>query len=87
VTARRTLAIAVALVVVGFAALHIAGGRACVGLLSGTPVGSEEAIAIGLAYVLGWFGVVLVVPIAVLAICLEAMCDKIVGAWRTSRRP
>jgi hypothetical protein len=87
VTVRRTLGIAVALVAVGFAALHVVGGRDCVAVLSGTPVGSEEEIVIGLAYVLGWFGVVLVAPIVVLAICLDAVCDKIVSAWRTLRRP
>jgi hypothetical protein len=87
VTARRLLVIAAGLGAAGFALLHLAGGRACVEVLSGTPAASHEALVLGLLYVVAWFGFVLVIPIVLLALGLDAAWGKMRSAWRASRRP
>ncbi|QSQ27737.1 hypothetical protein JY651_23780 [Pyxidicoccus parkwayensis] len=52
---------------VGFLLLHLAGGRDCVGVLSGTREGGVASLALGLAYTLSWFSVVLLAPPLLLA--------------------
>lgn len=76
------LAIAIGIAAV-FAALHLAGARAHVGLLSGTAPASDADVVLGAAYALAWFGAVLVAPIAVLAVLLDAACGRL-WRWRDS---
>jgi len=65
-----------------FCILSILGGRQDVGFLSG----SEHVPIIGALYFLAWFGVVLVVPILLIASLLRAVHGRIAG-WISSRRP
>jgi hypothetical protein len=87
---RRRVAIAIAnadaVILVCFGVLHASGGRASVGVLSGS-FGSGLEVPVGLAYVIAWFGVVLVVPITLLALLLDTMCVRILARWHRSRRP
>jgi hypothetical protein len=83
---RRAAIGAVIALVVGFALLHLAGARAHVGLLSGTLPASRLDLGLGLGYVLGWFGVVLVAPIVALAVILDAACGRIAARWRDTGR-
>jgi len=85
VTARRTLIVIASLVAAGFTMLHLAGGRACVEVLSGTPAANHGALVLGVLYVVAWFGFVLVTPIGLLALGLDAGCAKVISAWRKSR--
>lgn len=82
---RRVLVGALIAIVLGFVALHLAGARACVGVLSGTMPASDEALALGLAYALAWFAAVVLVPIATLAMIFDTLVER--RAWRASRRP
>jgi hypothetical protein len=86
----RRIAIAIAIadtvILACFGVLDAAGGRASVRVLSGS-FGSDLEVPVGLAYVIAWFGVVLVVPITLLALLLDAMCVKIVARWLRSRTP
>lgn len=86
-TVRRGAIVAAVAVTAGFAVLHLAGGRAQVGLLSGTLPAGRLDLALGLLYVLGWFGVVLAAPVVVLAVLLEAGCGRIAGRLRRGRDP
>jgi hypothetical protein len=79
------IAIADAVIVLLFGALHAAGGREAVSVLSGT-FDSVPDTALGLAYVLAWFALVLVVPITLLALILEAMYVRIRSRWPGWRR-
>jgi len=83
---RRLVIAAVTVVVAVFAVLHAMGARDAVGILSGTrPAGGGE-LALGIAYVLAWFGVVLAVPIAVIAMLLDAIpYGRIARRWIASR--
>jgi hypothetical protein len=86
-TARR-IALALALViVVGFGVLEASGAREHAGSLSGTLPGDDVALALGLAYVIGWFAAILVAPILVLAVILDVVCGTLSARWRASRRP
>lgn len=51
------------LLVVMFGALHLAGAREYVAMLSGTHPAGPEEVLFGVAYVLAWFGAILVAPI------------------------
>jgi hypothetical protein len=77
----RGIAIAVALVFAGFLVLHAGGARAYAGFLSGNVAGELELV-VGVVYVLAWFAAILVVPIATLALILDAVCVRIVGCSR-----
>jgi hypothetical protein len=81
-TVRRLALVIGAAIVVGFALLHLAGARTCVGLLSGTLRGGDLELVIGLAYVLAWFAVVVVVPIVTLAVLFDVGCGTLL-----KRRP
>lgn len=83
-TARRMLVVIASLAAAGFTLLHLAGGRACVEVLSGTPAANRGALVLGVLYVVAWFGFVLVTPIVLLALGLDAACAKIISAWRES---
>ena len=65
----------------GFVLLHLAGGRECVGVLSGTREGGMASLVLGLAYALSWFNTVLLVPPLVLA-----GLARLVLSRRTSRQ-
>ena len=70
------------------AALHALHARELVGFLSGSAVGGSLALGLGVVYVLAWFGSVLVVPIVVIAACLEALRGMIAArmhTWQSSR--
>ncbi len=81
--------VGLALAVVAVAVLlHAVGARDYVGFLSGNPT-STEGLVIGGVYVLAWFGAILVAPIVLGAVCLDAACGTIASrlrAWRASRR-
>ena len=65
--------------VVGFGVLHLAGARDAVSVLSGTPVeGMSMAVAaaLGAAYVLAYFGAVLLAPILVVAAALSSLIRR-----------
>ena len=79
---RRIVVIANAVVVGLFALLHVLGARAEMGFLA-----DGRVSVVGLAYFLGYFAVVLWVPISTLAVILDAACGRLVQTWRTSRRP
>jgi hypothetical protein len=66
---KRLLLVAVALVAV-FGLLHLAGLREDAGILSGSPASSVLG---GIAYVLAYFGAVVVAPIFLLAEGLLAL--------------
>ena len=51
-----------------FAVLTLAGGRACVGVLSGTMPATWAQAALGLAYVAAYFAAVLAAPVLVAAL-------------------
>jgi hypothetical protein len=81
---RRLVVITVlAMIVASFAVLDACGARDLVGILSGTRAASAEGVVAGSAYVLLWFGVVLVVPIAVIAMLLDV---SIRWLYRRARR-
>jgi hypothetical protein len=81
---KRFLVLANATIVAGFAVLHLAGARACVGFLSGTAPASDLDLMTGVGYALAWFGVVLWVPITTLALILDRACGRLVP-WRRSQ--
>jgi hypothetical protein len=80
VRGRRIRLIVAAGVVVVFVVLHLAGARAATSFLSGTRSADAELV-LGSLYVLAWFGVVIAVPVVVIA---EA-CGRI-WEWVGSRR-
>jgi len=80
---RRAILVLAAVAAGGFAVLHLAGARATVGVLSGSP-GSDAALAIGLLYAAAWFATVIAVPIALLALGLDAAWQALL---RCLRRP
>jgi hypothetical protein len=81
----RMILVALLLAVV-YGLLHVAGGRAEVGILSGTLAGSDLDRLFGLAYALAWFGFVLVVPVLLLAISIAALLRRVSGCGNMERR-
>ena len=79
---RRTLLVLDAAIVVLFGMLELTGARADVGFIS-----DGRVTAVGLAYFVAYFAVVLWVPITTLALILDAGCGRLVQTWRASRRP
>ena len=79
---RRVVVIANVVLVGLFALLHVLGARTEMGFLA-----DGQVTVIGLAYFLGYFAVVLWVPITTLAVILDVACGRLVQTWRTSRRP
>ena len=71
--------------VVAFLVLDLLGGRHEVGFLSGTVPAGDGVPLLGAAYLLAWFGAVIVAPILVIASLLAAGHGRI-GAWIASRR-
>ena len=66
---------------IAFAVLAVLGGRSHVEFLSG----STHVSLLGALYFLAWFGVVLVVPILLIASLLRAVHGRIC-TWLDSRR-
>jgi hypothetical protein len=86
-TVRRRGIVVVAALIAGFGLLHAVGARPCVSVLLHTAAGGDREAAAGAAYLLAWFGVVLVAPILTIALVLEVLCGKIarrLPAWRRS---
>jgi hypothetical protein len=86
---RRAAAGTAIAIAAGLALLHLAGARAHVGLLSGTLPAARLDVGLGVAYVLGWFGAVLVAPIVVLAVVVDVAWRRLAGRlprWRGPRR-
>jgi hypothetical protein len=86
---KRGALVRIGIVLATFAILHLAGGRAAVGWLSGTIPGGFFDHLLGALYVLAWFATVIVVPIVTLALLLDAACGRIMAhrPWRIFRRP
>lgn len=85
---RRSAVVIAAVLAIGFLLLHGAGARAYVGVLSGQAASDAET-ALGLLYVVAWFGFVVVAPILTLAVILDAACGRLaarIGTWRAFRR-
>jgi hypothetical protein len=84
----RWVLLATFLLVAGYGVLELAGGRACTSALSGPA--SDEALVLGGAYTLAWFGVVVVAPILVLSLAVDRLLAVIHGrierAWTRSHR-
>jgi hypothetical protein len=72
--------------VVALLVLHLLGARAYLGILSGTSFTTGEAL-LAVSYALAWFGVVVTVPILVLARLLMAAPTLVtwMRACRSSR--
>ncbi len=71
-------------IVAGWGVLHLAGARECVGVLSGTLPASDGALVLGVGYAITWFGMVIVVPIVLLAVLFDHTCGRLVR-WRRTR--
>jgi hypothetical protein len=69
-----------------FIGLHLAGGRECVGVLSGTLVGGPERIYLGLGYALAWFGAVLAAPVLLLAGVADVLLERVGRGTAAQRR-
>ncbi|NPD24429.1 hypothetical protein [Corallococcus exiguus] len=69
-----------------FLALHLGGGRASVGVLSGTVVGGPWSMGFGVLYALAWFGAVLVAPVLLLAGLVDAALQSSSKVSVTSQR-
>jgi hypothetical protein len=84
----RWLLLATALLIVGYGVLENLGARACTSALSGPA--SDEAVALGVAYTLAWFGIVVVAPILALSLAVDRLLGAIHGrierAWTRSHR-
>jgi hypothetical protein len=78
---RRLMTLAAVAIALAFAALTLAGGRACVGVLSGTMPATWAQAALGLAYVAAYFAAVLVAPVLVAA----PAALRLTAAWRGAR--
>ena len=70
---------------VAFLVLELLGGRHHVGFLSGTLPEGHGVPLLGAAYLLAWFGAVIVVPILVIAALLKTAYGRI-HTWTASRR-
>jgi hypothetical protein len=79
------------LLVAAWLALHLAGVRAELGVLSGTGPVDGASLLLALAYVLAWLGVVLVAPVLIIAHLLRVVplprgiMDAWTRWWRSSR--
>ena len=75
----RGLWIRIAVPVVAFGFMHLAGWRSCTAILSGTwPAGAKGdflGIVCGVCYTLSYFATVVVVPIVVIAAGVLALWD------------
>ena len=68
----QRLSFALLVFIVGtFAVLTLLGGRANVGVLSGTMPATPAQAALGLAYVLSYFAAVLVAPVLALSLLIR----------------
>jgi hypothetical protein len=83
---KRWILAAVGLLCLALIALHVSGGRDAVGWLSGSAPVTPSPPILGLAYVVAWLGVVVIAPIAVVAIVLDTTCGKLGSRWRAWRR-
>jgi hypothetical protein len=70
---------------VAFLILDLCGGRHAVGFLSGTVPEGHGVPLLGAAYLLAWFGAVIIVPILVIAAMFSAACGRI-RTWSAGRR-
>ena len=84
----RWVLLAIALLVAAYGVLELAGARAYPSALSGPA--SDEAILLGGAYTLAWFGVVVVAPVLGLSLVIDRLlgvvCGRIQLAWTRSHR-
>jgi hypothetical protein len=86
--ARALLLVLVGAPLALLAALHAIDARELAGFLSGSVVGGDLALLLGVAYVLAWFTSVLLLPIVVIAACLaplHGMIARRMHTWRSSR--
>ena len=80
-----------ALVAVFFAACHFAGWREHTTFLSGTPASAggsaNTSVVLGVVYMAGYFGFVLLAPILVLAAGLLFAFERLASRRSESRKP
>jgi hypothetical protein len=87
--ARKLALVTAAVLLLALVVLHALGARELVGTLSGTAPAGQVDVALGGAYVVAWFGGVLVAPVLVLAVIFDAACGTLAARlreWRASHR-